>query len=199
MPCTQCAADNSPDALACHQCGAALVPPATPILLAESRMQPAGPPLFADSNLDADRHLEGIGGWLILIALGLITSPVVNGGTLMSIHIPMLTNPSYQPFFEKNPAIHTLILFEAGSNLCAIALTLAMNYLFFTKKKSFPTYMVLLMVFNFLITLGDTVAAAILMPDQFRGYTSILRATLSAVIWIPYLVFSRRVKVTFVN
>ncbi|MGC2028813.1 MAG: hypothetical protein WA642_02205, partial [Steroidobacteraceae bacterium] len=72
MPCAQCAADNPPDALACHQCGAALAPPAIPILPAELRMQSADPPLFTDADLGADRHLEGIGGWLILIALGLI-------------------------------------------------------------------------------------------------------------------------------
>ena len=165
-------------------------------------MAASEPVLFASSLLDADSHLEGIGGWLILVGISLVCTPFIMLGSLAIANFPLLTNPSYQPFLEKYPAVHGLILFEIASNLCFVAVLAALNYLFFKKKRAFPTFMILYLVFHLVVLLGDTAAAQAIMPAaklSAQTASSIGRSLVSAAIWIPYFLVSRRVKVTFVN
>jgi hypothetical protein len=189
MPCAQCSAENQPGAVVCTKCGTTLQP--APHLFV--------PPLFAEVGLDADRHLEGIGGWLILVAIGLVFSPLVILGGATKSDLLFLTSSRHQPFLQKHHAVHGLILFEVITNLCFVAVLIGLNYLFFKKKRAFPTYMILYLLFHLLAIALDHAGARLSMPSAPSNLRPLVSAALAAAIWVPYYLRSRRVKVTFVN
>jgi hypothetical protein len=205
MTCATCATELDPNAVVCVHCGAVVaqtpfsVPPNKGAPLVPAETEPA---LFSATLLDGDKHLEGLSGWLILVGLGLVISPFVILGGVVVTNVPLLMNAKFQPFLESHPALDGLILFEIASNLCFAAVNCVLLYLFFKKKRSFPTYMILYMAFHVLILFGDTAAAHMNLPStrlSIQTTTSIVRAATSAAIWIPYFLLSRRVKVTFVH
>ncbi len=212
MPCASCAAEVDPNAVVCAHCGAALIPavpnavphPDPPAIVAQQSPQPLAhhSALFAGTLLDADRNLEGLGGWLILSGIGLILSPFVLLVAVAKSNLPLLTDVRYQPYLEKHPAIHGLALFEVATNLCFIAVLGALNYLFFKKKRAFPTYMILYLTFHVVVLLGDTASVHLILPAtkvSAQALSNITRTFAAAAIWIPYYLVSRRVKLTFVN
>jgi Protein of unknown function (DUF2569) len=157
---------------------------------------------FSDALLDADRHLEGIGGWLIMMAIGLVLAPFVILTNTVSTNVRILTTQRYQQFLEGHPALHGMILFEIITNFIFVAVLAGLNYLFFKKKRSFPTFMILYLAFQLVVTIADTVLAYVVLPSVASSSPSIvrlLRSILPVCLWIPYLLRSRRVKVTFVE
>ncbi len=157
--------------------------------------------LFSGALLNADSHLEGLGGWLILVGLGLAISPVVILGTTIAGNVTLFTHSSFRAFLEAHPALEGLIIFEIITNLIFVVLLGALNFLFFTKKRSFPTYMTLYLALQLILVLGDALAVHAVVPSVHTpaSYSAITRSFLGAAIWIPYLLVSRRVKLTFVR
>ena len=204
--CPQCASQIEPGAAVCVHCEASMTTPQSDDLHSPPTW-PVGSPapdnsaLFQPALLDSDRHLEGISGWLILVAIGLVLSPLIILGRTLSVNLPLLTNASYHDFLAAHPALEGMIAFEIATNLIFVAILVALNFLFFTRKKAFPTYMILYLALQLVILVGDAIAARALIPSARSGesYQAILRSLLAACVWIPYLLVSRRVKVTFVQ
>ncbi len=209
-----CASEIEDGGTACTLCGAAAngypqKAPDPPLGSTETMaLSSPGPgvvdaiPLpFSSVLLDSDRHLEGLSGWLILVGIGLVISPLVILGSTLVANLPLVSSASYKAFLETHPAVEGLIFFEIATNVIFVAILAALNFLFFKKKRSFPTYMILYLVLHSLIVVGDTAVARALLPTVHipGSYTGVLRSLLGAMIWIPYLLVSRRVKVTFVN
>jgi hypothetical protein len=212
--CSACTSEIEDGAVVCAQCGAATsVPgplpdpppgPTDPGLLSAATAPAsidAVPLPFSSTLLDSDRHLEGLFGWLILVGIGVVISPFVILSTTVSTNLPLFTSTANQAFLSTHPAVEGLIVFEIATNLIFVALLAFLNFLFFKKKRSFPTYMILYLILHTLIVVGDTAAAHALLPavDISGSFTGVLRSLVGATIWIPYLLVSRRVKVTFVN
>jgi hypothetical protein len=156
---------------------------------------------FSGTLPNAHSHLEGLGGWLMLAGLALVISPLVILGTTIAGNVPLLTNSDSRAFLQTHPILEGLIVFEIISNLIFVALLGALNFLFFTKKHSFPTYMILYLALQLIAVSGDFLAVHSVMPSVHTpaSYNAITRSLLGAAIWIPYLLISRRVKVTFVH
>ena len=156
---------------------------------------------FSEPFLHTDSHLEGLGGWLILVGLGLVISPLVILGTTVSDNVPLLTNSDSRAFLESHPALEGLIVFEVVTNVIFVVILGALNILFFTRKRSFPTYMILYLAFQVILLSGDALAVRAVMPSVHTpaSYSAITRSFLGAAMWIPYLLLSRRVKATFVH
>lgn len=211
--CRSCTSEIEDGAVVCIHCGAAAPVDARPLPGEASGSSgpaprfssavPAGadafPLPFSTTLLDADRHLEGLSGWLILVGFGLVVSPFLILGSTVVSNLPLVTNVVYKAFLDTHPAVEGLIVFEIATNFIFVAILAALNFLFFKKKRSFPTYMMLYLILNSLIVVGDAVAAHALLPTVHTPYAGVMRSVLGAMIWIPYLVVSRRVKVTFVN
>lgn len=213
--CRSCTSEIEDGAVVCIHCGAAAtvdplpLPSAGPGLTEPaplfSSAVPAGadtvPLPFSSILLDSDRHLEGLSGWLILVGFGLVISPFLILGSTVVSNLPFVTNVMYRAFLNTHPAVEGLIVFEIATNFIFAAILAALNFLFFKKKRSFPTYMILYLILNSLIVVGDVATAHVLLPTVHTpgSYTGVVRSVLGAMIWIPYLLVSRRVKATFVN
>ena len=156
------------------------------------------PALFTSSTLDSDHHLEGLSGWLILVGIGLVLSPLIILFRLLTVHLRVLINPHMQSYLQTHGTLHALILVEAITNVTLVLMLIWLNCLFFTKRRAFPSLMIFYFVFQCIFIAADHFAAVSLLAKPSSSLT-LVRTFVGAAIWIPYYLRSRRVKVTFVH
>ncbi|MDP2182647.1 MAG: DUF2569 domain-containing protein [Actinomycetota bacterium] len=128
---------------------------------------------WPDAEVNADPRLVGIGGWLVLPAIGLVLGPIVNLVMLMS----------------GGGSVPQLAL-RGGWLLLAVFAA----FRFFGKRTDAPLFMIAMYVAGFLIGLMPTAEQA----AEVRAFT-LVQGFIGNGIWIAYFAVSRRVKVTFVN
>jgi len=155
-----------------------------------------------------NHQLEGLGGWLVLVGLGVVFSPlrllILITQTYPELFADgmwaLLTtegSSSYTPYFA--PFVIGEIIFNVG----IFFLSTYIVYLFFTKKNSFPAFYILMLVASFVFLFLDTIIAGVVFPDEavFDPETikELTRGLFGVAVWIPYLLISKRVKATFVE
>ncbi len=146
----------------------------------------------------------GIGGWLILPILGIVGTPLywlvqMSQYTGLAESFPFLT--SGQKAF--------LSLEIAGGALISIIFPVVLLVLLSQKKRTFPRWYVIWAVLNMIYLVGDLAGAKILFGDILAASSepliddetlkALIRAVLLMVIWVPYMLTSRRVRNTFVQ
>jgi hypothetical protein len=147
-----------------------------------------------------------IGGWLILCAIGLILYPVQSTIFLITELIPALspenwsalTSPTsnyYHPFFAP------LVIAELVGNLCFSIFSICLIIFFFKQRKNTPKLIILFLAGNLIFVGFDYFAMTfiILRPSSINLEATInfIRTTVAGMVWIPYFLFSKRVKSTF--
>jgi len=200
--CSRCASALEDDALVCLRCGGETgTPDGTPQQewdssedvkgSTESQGTVPAAPMFATGT-----DLEGIRGWLILVAVGLGIGPLVSlSGAIRDLLL--LYGAKYQSTLAARPGVAGLVLYEAVTNSIFFVALVALNFLFYKKRKSFPALMITFLGSQLALVLIDHLAARALQPST--GLAGVLRSLVGAVIWIPYYLRSERVKATFVN
>jgi hypothetical protein len=134
-----------------------------------------------------------IGGWLVLPAIGLILGPIIN-----IVNIVIYTGLIEYVINVGFPGNLT-INFLAEVGMLVFLIYAATR--FFGKKANTPTVMIALLIFQLVVS-GVSLAihlyaeAEIFVDDSIEFF---LRGLISAGIWIPYFIVSKRVKETFVN
>jgi Protein of unknown function (DUF2569) len=196
--CSQCASTLEDGAAVCLQCGNAAATSA-PVPIPEY-VPPAfhAPALFASAIEESNSPYEGIGGGLILFAIGLVFSPLIYLVRLVKTYLPLFTNVRMQTYLEFHQALHALLVFEVITNIVLLAMLVWLNHLFFNKKRAFPTFMILFYVLACLLQSIDHFGAVAVMQKSLSSLM-LVRVFVAAAIWIPYFLISRRVKVTFVH
>lgn len=158
----------------------------------------------APKPLPADGAPVGIRGWLLLPALGVISSPVMiavslfNGmGVYRAEAWSALTTPG-GPAFHPDWAF--LLIFELCANLGLLVLALLSLVLFFQRRTTAPmVYIVMLLASLIVQSVDYYLASAIPAMESELGQAAkgLGRAFFGAVIWIPYMLKSKRVRATF--
>lgn len=155
-----------------------------------------------------DRHERGIGGWLILVAIGIIIAPFQVLIQLVPVYIEIfstgiwevLTTPGSDVY---NPLWIPILIGEMTVNAGIVLGWIFLAILFFTKKKLFPKFYIGMLVFNLAFLLLDAFAVKAVLPNEpiFDPDTlnNVLRTFLTIIIWVPYMLISKRVKVTFIQ
>lgn len=145
----------------------------------------------------------GIGGWLVLPAIGLCLTPVMLGigiwqvaGVILGGSWPALTTPggpSYHPLYR------VLLPAEIVVNVGMLVFVLALIFMFFSKSPRVPKLMIVFYLLNLAVVAADTALAA-----QLPGFVwdrevvkDVGRTLLTSAIWVPYFLVSRRVANTF--
>jgi hypothetical protein len=146
-------------------------------------------------------HLEGLDGWLIVVGLGLLTSPLFLAHTIITANLPFLTEPSHRAALSGDWALAALVTCQIAANIVFLIGLLLLNYLFFTRKRTFPLCMILYRVLRTgeLLILLVAFRAASSSPEFAGSGAKFFIALLGTLIWVPYFLFSRRVKATFVR
>ncbi len=155
-----------------------------------------------------NNDLKGISGWLILVAIGVIFGPV----RLLYTYIPL-----YKSIFEDgtwealttvgsevyNPYWGMLLIGEMMFNSLLVVACIYLIYLFFSKHYLFPKVYIGIVVASLIFIPLDAWIVTMIFPDvpMFDPETTkeFVRTLFAGVIWIPYMLVSKRVKATFME
>ena len=134
---------------------------------------------------------KGIGGWLIFVAIGMITFPL-SFFYAVYLNFGLFNDPVFATY-ESAFIIEGLVSLIFG--LCSLHVA----RLFFTKDSDLPKMIIYLFMGNAIWSVLDTmlVMAVFEMGLEQSDIVDTMRPILSALIWIPYFKKSVRVKNTF--
>jgi len=149
----------------------------------------------------------GIGGWLILVAVGLCLTPIRIGAEILASLRPLtgalwhaVTTPGTRAY---HPLFGPWIVGQLVVNSVLLLWSLALLYLFFAKKRAYPRLMIAFLIVRALVQIAD-ISVALRIPLvanslQLSSFGGVATAIVVAAIWVPYFVRSRRVQATFVR
>ena len=151
-----------------------------------------------------NNELKGLDGWLILVGIGVVigpimlfvTSPIFDTGVWETL--TTVGSESVYPLY-----LGLLVAGEmVGAALFMIA-SLYLIYLFFSKHYLFPKVYIGVTLAALIFFLLDAWLAAKIFPSEpiFDDETAkeFVRTLISVAIWVPYMLVSKRVRLTFVK
>jgi len=149
---------------------------------------------------------QGIGGWLLLPALGIVISPIRVTVEMFHSMLPVLkpgvwqalTDPASDAF---HPLLPPLIQFEAVANVLLVVLAVVTAICFFAKKRSAPRVFIAFLGLSLAVQAVDWAWAAQLparfQADEAGSWKELAKAAVACAVWVPYFLLSRRVANTF--
>jgi len=155
-----------------------------------------------------EKNLEGLGGWLILVGLGIVFSPVKIIAMIFPTYSEIFSNGSWEilttPGTEAyNPLWGSILIGEISINGALVLAWLFIAFLFFSKKKAFPKWYIGILLFTLAFIFIDALAIKSVMPNEpvFDPETikELGRSLIVTLIWVPYMLVSKRVKATFIK
>jgi len=160
------------------------------------------------TGITEEKKLKGLGGWLILVGLAVIISPFRIIATTFPIYSEIFSSESWKmlatPGSETYHALWAPILLgEVVINGALVLIWIYIIFLFFIKKKGFPSWYIGVLVFTLAFMLIDALAIKVVIKDGplFDPETGkeFVRTFIGTIIWVPYMLLSKRVKATFVK
>ncbi|WP_235263794.1 DUF2569 domain-containing protein [Nitrincola sp. A-D6] len=102
-----------------------------------------------------------------------------------------------------SPLWAPIIIGEILINFGLIVVCLYIAYKFFTKSKDFPKWYIGIVIFSLIFIVADAFALKLVLPNEpvFDPDTTkeLMRSVFMVVIWVPYMLVSERVEVTFIK
>ena len=153
---------------------------------------------MSDFGTDNNLTLKGIGGWLVIIAIGVFVNPISILFTLLKYYIIPLFHKGILISLIKNMHLFMLISFEVFINLILFAFSIFILIMFIKKSKNFPILFVIYSASKVVFNIMDTVLS--IGDGQTQpNFPYITGIAIGSIIWSLYMLKSRRVKNTFVN
>jgi hypothetical protein len=158
--------------------------------------------------LPGEQLLGGLGGWLILVGIGLCIGPITRIVGIGQHWEGFFSLPAWQTVAvpgggQYHPLYAPLLIFEVLGNCLLLGINVLTICLFFAKRAIFPKAYIMLVASNVVFLLIDELVgnriplvAAESGPSSFRD---LFRGAASALLWSAYMLKSRRVKATFVR
>ncbi len=147
----------------------------------------------------------GIGGWLILPAIGCVVAPILMLLVIFN-NFSAMDTWEYSVVIDRFEGFEALVWFEIIGSFAFMFFVIYLAFRFFTKHPSLPklwiTYLwaqigfCAIRFFWGVAIFGEY--AEDVMPELIAG-TGIVAAVVGAAIWIPYFMKSERVRLTFVE
>lgn len=154
-----------------------------------------------NQSLIASSEPKGIGGWLVLVAIGLIVSPIRLAYSIIADYLPTINSSEWTTL--NFPAFKNLFYGELVVNSLFILFAVVLLVLFFTEDRRFPKCIIAFYIANVTFVIVDFAIASYhplirLAANPEGGIMEVVRSVIAAAIWIPYFLVSQRVKNTFV-
>lgn len=158
--------------------------------------------------MNNEENLKGLGGWLILVGIGIVFSPYKIIAFLYPIYSEIIVSGNLELILTNgselyHPLLGALIIVEVICNASMLLAWFYVAYLFFTEKKQFPMLYIGLRIFTVVFMFLDFLAASVIFPDEplfsQSNIKEIIPPSIGALIFIPYILMSRRVKATFIR
>jgi hypothetical protein len=138
---------------------------------------------------------SGIGGWLILPAIGLILSPLMMVLTIQQ-NLSLLNQT--EAIQRVYPGLHAAIVGETLITAALLGFSIYVAVIFFKTKRELPKMITILLIANLVLMAIDAFWVSSII-GKATGVREVVRAVIAACVWIPYFNSSQRVKATFVN
>lgn len=154
-----------------------------------------------------DRELVGLGGWLWLVGFGLVVTPLRTIGLLLSVHLPIFRDGTWGVLTNVDSSQYQaawalLLISEIAIDVLLVLADLYLLYLFFSKHRWFPRLYIGLSLFSLVFVAADAWGAQLLFAEEAldpETRRDIIQSTVQCAIWVPYMLVSKRVKLTFVE
>lgn len=157
----------------------------------------------------SEKHeLKGLGGWLILVGIGITLSPLILLFQMVPLYVDIFTNGSFEVLTTEgydtyHPLWAPVLMSEMVYNALLAITGFYLIYLYYTKHYLFPRiYIAMVVTMLIAIPLNAWLVTLVLEDSEmFDAETTKewVRTAISALIWIPYMLISERVKLTFVE
>lgn len=151
---------------------------------------------------------SGLGGWIVLVQIGLIATLFQVALQLLNYNLPSF-GPEYWNILASpqgemyHPLWAPLIVFEAAANVLLLVLAVFTLVLLYRKKALLPRVIILLYSANLLIGIIDYILIMnIPVASELEDGSSLrdlIRAALTCALWVAYFRKSERVKNTFIR
>jgi len=162
----------------------------------------------AQKNGDAaQKQYDKIGGWLILVVIGLILAPIRLLVVLFKDLLPALSADTWSrlttPGTEAyHPLWAPLLFFEILGNCLFILFPIIVAVFFFQKRRFVPRLIIVLLLANLVFVAIDYFAADLIpfvaAQEDMGSLVEFIRVLIACTIWVPYFLVSKRAKGTFV-
>lgn len=156
-------------------------------------------------------ELRGLGGWLVLIAVGVTIAPFLNVVTDFNTFYTSFDAEAWSALTNSNSAAYNPYFasyFSLGVIISVIidAYLFYLMYLFYKESSSFPSLYIKLIFAVFIFIILDLVVASLIFPSlttsdllDLPTIKGIFQSIFAILVWVPYMMKSVRVKNTFVN
>lgn len=139
----------------------------------------------------------GLGGWLILVGLGLVA-----GALRLLIGVVVIFPLVDQALDAGQGRLAAVVAYELAGTIVFAVAAIVLLVLFFKRSRFFPKGFIAVGIANLIFVLGDLWLASGVNVEINGGdpaaWREVGRATFSVAIWVPYMLMSKRVANTFV-
>jgi transglutaminase-like putative cysteine protease len=150
--------------------------------------------------LPDDAPYEGLGGWLVLVGFGVLVRPLFLLAAMVKDQAQFFDVVTWESFTAagQHEALAAVVLAEVGVNLSLLVLSVAVLVAYFRKLRRFvPLFATQLVATPVVLILDNVASTAVLGKSDPTGTAQAAGALLPSMLWIWYLVKSRRVRATF--
>ena len=145
----------------------------------------------------------GLSGWLILVIVSIVAGLAWNLFVLKET-TSLFTGAEAQVFLAAaEPAHFQLSMLEIFVSGCLVLANLVLIGIFFTRHRQFPAAFIMVALFSVAWIITDALLYRSIFPSDplfdVRNAHEFARAAVFALIWVPYMLVSKRVKATFVH
>lgn len=161
-----------------------------------------------NDSLANNERLSGLGGWLILVGIGLFVAPTRWLIFVVQTYPPIFRDGNWElvttPGTESYHQLWApLLIGEIVGNILFIVAGIFLIFLFFQRSRRFPSLYIAMMVANLMFIIADAWLLTFILPNEPMFDSDTVReAGRSAgalLVWGPYMSVSERVKNTFVR
>lgn len=148
-------------------------------------------------------HLRGIQGWLVILALVMVTWPMRLVWDLREI-IPSYSAQTWADLTTSgaehyDPMWAPTLLFELIANIVQVVFVFLTAVLFFRKRSSAPRILIAVFWGSLAAQVLDLLLSRQLPQAVHAQWRELVRAAIGSGLWTAYLLRSRRVRATFVE
>jgi hypothetical protein len=156
--------------------------------------------------MNKEKNLDGIKGWLILVAIGVVMTPIINTISFFERSQQLFLSGGWEALTTQGNETYNalwapILSVELLINCCYILAWLYIVYMFFSKSKNFPKWFIRITIFTVVFCVGDAIAVNMILPNEPLfdpdSAKELARSVLIFFIWVPYMMVSKRVGATF--
>ena len=153
------------------------------------------------TNKIEDAGPRGLGGWLVLVIIGLFITVFKLGYGIINNYIPLTEQLHLIP---DQGFLKMVIYSELIINILFVIYAIILLILLFNYSRFFPILIIAFYISNLVFVLGDYIIASqipLLNQVDLKGddYKEIIKSIIGTSIWVPYFKVSKRVKNTFIQ